>query len=532
MRLALHSLFFSASFAVGTAETSCSHVCQILSQGLPGQVVTPEQQIEYNAFNADRWSDTAILPNRCIVFPASAAQVAFTLQVLVGDPTEHAAAVCNFAVTSGGHSPNVGFNDIDGGVSIDLRRINTTAIAQDRSLVSLGSGARWRNVYASLQDTGVIIPGAECSETGVGGVILGGGISYFLPRVGFVADNVINYEVVLASGEIVNANSTSHQDLWLALRGGSSNFGIVTRFDVAALPEGPVWGGGLTQPAQAHTTDEVLRALHHLAGDPDRDRYAAYGVLWSYNTTTGNRRITHTLVHTNGTAHPDAFRPFEDIQPRLSSSLRSTTIASLTEEASAFMPKGFRDFGATVTFKNDLETLREVHRIADEVAQKVSYVQNMTWIFSFEPLTRDVIQRSKAQGGNVMGLDDGKGNQIIMMIASRHGSAFDDPVMHAAVQEAEARIKHATHLAGTDSDFLYLNYAGEFQDPIAGYGEDSVAFLQATSERYDRGGVFQSRMPGGFKLRKATENSDKARTDSIYPPNDHQLVLGSMAQEL
>ncbi|KAI7366236.1 hypothetical protein KC328_g18515, partial [Hortaea werneckii] len=364
------------------------------------QIVTPEQQIEYNAINTDRWSNTAILPPECIASPASAADVALILQIVLEDPSEHSAAACNFAVKSDGHSPNVGFNDIDQGVSIDLRRINTTVIAQDRSFVSLGSGARWRDVYASLQDTGVIIPGAECSETGVGGVILGGGISFFLPRVGSVADNVINYEVVLASGEIVNANATSHQDLWLALRSGSSNFGIVTRFDVAALPEGPVWGGGLTQPAQAHTTDEVLKALHHLAGDPDRDRYAAYGVLWSYNTTTGDRRITHTLVHTNGTAHPDAFRPFEKIQPRLSSSLRSTTIGSLTEEASAFMSKGFRDVGATVTFKNDLETLRAVHRIADEVFQKVSHVQNMTWIFSFEPLTRNVIQRSKAQGGN------------------------------------------------------------------------------------------------------------------------------------
>ncbi|KAI7722676.1 hypothetical protein KC353_g290 [Hortaea werneckii] len=305
---------------------------------------------------------------------------------------------------------------------------------------------------------------------------------------------------------------------------------------VAALPEGPVWGGGLTQPAQAHTTDEVLRALHHLAGDPDRDRYAAYGVVWSYNTTTRDRRITHTLVHTNGAAHPDAFRPFEVMQPRLSDSLRSTTIASLTEEASAFMPKGFCDVGATVTFKNDLETLRRYVALQQDILRdkadrgigQVSHVQNMTWILSFEPLTRDVIQRSKAQGGNVMGLDDGEENQIMMMITSRHGSALDDPVMHDAVQETETRIKHATHLAGTDSDFLYLNYAGEFQDPIAGYGEDSVAFLQATSERYD------GRMPGGIKIRKTTENLDKARTDmrSIYPPNNHQLVLGSMAQEL
>ncbi|KAI6790359.1 hypothetical protein KC361_g7962 [Hortaea werneckii] len=166
---------------------------------------------------------------------------------------------------------------------------------------------------------------------------------------------------------------------------------------------------------------------------------------------------------------------------------------------------------ATVTFKNDLETLREVHRIADEVAQ----------------------ERSKAQGGNVMGLDN-KTDRSFMMVTARYDSELNDPVMHAAAQETVAKIKHATHLAGTDDDSLYLNYAGGFQDPIAGYGEASVAFLQATSERYDPGAIFQSRMPGGFKIGKTTENSEKGRTDmrSFYPSNDHQFALGSVAQEL
>ena len=50
-----------------------------------------------------------------------------------------------------------------------------------------------------------------------------GGLSYFSARFGFVCDNVVNYEIVLASGEIVNANATSNPDLWVSLRGGSNN---------------------------------------------------------------------------------------------------------------------------------------------------------------------------------------------------------------------------------------------------------------------------------------------------------------------
>lgn len=44
-------------------------------------------------------------------------------------------------------------------------------------------------------------------------------------------NNVVNYEVVLASGEIVNANNQQNSDLWLALKRELNNFGIVTQFD-------------------------------------------------------------------------------------------------------------------------------------------------------------------------------------------------------------------------------------------------------------------------------------------------------------
>ncbi|KAI0401096.1 hypothetical protein F4802DRAFT_601370 [Xylaria palmicola] len=34
----------------------------------------------------------------------------------------------------------------------------------------------------------------------------------------------------------INANQTSNTDLWWALKGSSSNFGIVTRFDMETVP--------------------------------------------------------------------------------------------------------------------------------------------------------------------------------------------------------------------------------------------------------------------------------------------------------
>lgn len=52
-----------------------------------------------------------------------------------------------------------------------------------------------------------------------------------------------SYEVVTASGIIVTATPNSFSDLYWALRGGGSNFGIVTNFRLDAFPLGKMWGG-------------------------------------------------------------------------------------------------------------------------------------------------------------------------------------------------------------------------------------------------------------------------------------------------
>lgn len=59
---------------------------------------------------------------------------------------------------------------------------------------------------------------------------------------GFASSSIINYEVVLANGTVVNANRHSHSDLYWALKLGSTNFGIVTQFEMEALSSPAIWG--------------------------------------------------------------------------------------------------------------------------------------------------------------------------------------------------------------------------------------------------------------------------------------------------
>jgi FAD/FMN-containing dehydrogenase len=98
-------------------------------------------------------------------------------------------------------------------------------------------GAAWKDVYSNLLQTGnVTVTGGRDGGVGVGGFLLGGGLSYYTGRNGLGCDQVVNFEVVLANGSIVNANQQENSDLWKALKGGGLNFGIVTRFDLRAMP--------------------------------------------------------------------------------------------------------------------------------------------------------------------------------------------------------------------------------------------------------------------------------------------------------
>jgi FAD/FMN-containing dehydrogenase len=102
---------------------------------------------------------------------------------------------CHFAVRGAGHTPWAGASNIDNGVTIDLTSMNSVVVSEDRTIASLGPGARWEDVYRPLDEMNLTVTGGRVATVGVGGLVTGGGISYFSRKTGFSCDNVVNYEV-------------------------------------------------------------------------------------------------------------------------------------------------------------------------------------------------------------------------------------------------------------------------------------------------------------------------------------------------
>lgn len=96
--------------------------------------------------------------------------------------------------------------------------------------VTLGAGVDFWQLYDEAAQHGRMVVGGTCSTVGHVGFSLFGGYGDYTRMYGSGASNMVEAEVVLASGEVVTATEcNAHSELFGALRGGGAGFGLVTK---------------------------------------------------------------------------------------------------------------------------------------------------------------------------------------------------------------------------------------------------------------------------------------------------------------
>lgn len=130
--------------------------------------------------------------------------------------------------------------------------------------------------------------------------------------------------------EIVQANSSQNADLWKALKGGSSNFGIVTRFDIQAFEQGDIYGGLVIHPNSA--TGQVVTAFSHFVDNIVNYPLGSCFSFWSWVAGSNDTVIISALHDTTGTVNASAYAEYVAIEPTVSSTLREDTHLSFAKE--------------------------------------------------------------------------------------------------------------------------------------------------------------------------------------------------------
>jgi FAD/FMN-containing dehydrogenase len=159
---------------------------------------------------------------------------------------EDAVEAVNFArdhglllsIKGGGH--NVAGNAVnDDGIVVDLSQMRAVEVDEKARTVRAEGGATWADADTETQKFGLAVPGGVVSTTGIAGLTLHGGVGHLRRKYGLTIDNLLAVDIVTADGQLRHASATENEDLFWAVRGAGSNFGVVTSFEFRAHPVGP-----------------------------------------------------------------------------------------------------------------------------------------------------------------------------------------------------------------------------------------------------------------------------------------------------
>ncbi|KAH8898456.1 FAD-binding domain-containing protein [Thozetella sp. PMI_491] len=444
--------------------------------------------------------------------PKTKEDVAKFLQIVKDD------GATQFAICGNGQQPAPGCSNIEEGITLNLGLLTGVELNADGT-VSIGAGECWGSVVRKLAPEGLAVAGGRTGRGGIGGLALAGGLSYFSSREGFISDNILGFEIVLASGEIVQADASSNPDLWRALRGGGNNFGVVTKYHMATFKQGPIWGGNVLYPASGFS-GQIDALVHEITKDDasvDTHIMISVGYAAQINTIL----CQNTVYYTQAVENAEPLKPFVSVQTPMFkaidlglkainsafksnlmrlNSVRMVTLPEAADAAAKSAMNGIRAVYMNTTVKADAATLKAAVEIYKSAIPSIKGCKGLIGSFTLQPYPVSLLKKSVEKGGNSLGLDPAEGPLVSVLLLTYWKSKSDDETIVQAMKGVIEKIKKDAAITNTLVPFTYLNYAANFQDPTGSYGEENKRALQEVSRKYDPEGLFQKACPGGFKL--------------------------------
>lgn len=215
------------------------------------------------------------------------------------------------SVRGGGHGV-AGKALTEGGLVLDLRRMNDVTVDVAARTVTIGGGGTMADLDNATEAFGLVTTGGRASTTGIGGFTLGGGSGWLERKFGLACDNMLAVDMVTADGRMIRVDADHHPELFWALHGGGGNFGVVTSFTFR-LHELPAFSIALLLwPAEdgpdvlrtyrdfcATAPDEIGGGFLYLTGPPEEfvpEHLVGRLVAGALATYTGPEAELHELA--------------------------------------------------------------------------------------------------------------------------------------------------------------------------------------------------------------------------------------------
>ncbi|KAK7990078.1 hypothetical protein PG989_010393 [Apiospora arundinis] len=482
--------------------------CEALIARLGADKIFLPGSTGYNASVSSYFSpQAAAVQPACFVTPKTVHDVSEVIKLLTSSDDGGPSA---FAVRGGGHTWFAGANSASGGITIDMRGLDSVELSADKSSVTVGAGSTWDAIYGKLDPLGLSVAGGRVAGVGVGGLTLGGGISFFGPREGWTCDQVTQFEVVLADGSVVRASEQENADLWWGLRGGSNNFGIVTSLTFRTFEQGPLWTSMTFNPLTE--VDNQVRIYTRLTVAENYDVNASFLTGWAYIGQLGATVVLNQLAYTRpvGNEVPALYQPILNLpsaSPALATPPVVANMSTIAQNGTSFQPRQAARYMTVPTcFVLTEAMFRAAYDAFTASVPLVKDVPGITWGVNIEPIPPSMYSNEHNGDGrtNALGLAAGRfaGKKTLglFLISPAWADADHDGQVYDAARSLIADVESRAKEMGLYDPYIYLDYAAPWQEVIKSYGEESVKKLQALRKRVDPGMVFTHQVKGGFKI--------------------------------
>ncbi|KAI0409184.1 hypothetical protein F4802DRAFT_615689 [Xylaria palmicola] len=447
----------------------------------------------YDQENKDFWSATEQLSPSCVFLPDTPQKVADAVKLFVKND-------CKFSVKGGGHSAIPAAANIHDGILMPMEKLKRIDISHDEKTVVVGAGNKMGDIYAALDPHNLTAMIGRYEKVGLG-VAAGAGFSYLVNKNGLAVDNVINLEVVLANGAIVNANATSNSDLFQALKGGSNNFGVITSFTLLTeRTQGSIFGGIIYYPESS--LDKVSDIIYDYQVRQAVDDTLTHALpQYGYNGTTNEAISFNPVVYNRGVNKlPKIMQGWLDI-PYYKNTMHNRQYYDLSVELNDGFPDGLVQEQRVFTVYADAQLYKDFWAHYHAWCKGYQHISGFYCLHVNMPITPRAVKEGIQKGHNILGLE-GAGNKVLGTIY--FGVTFDslddaDEVLPAHDKFVESMIALADQRKLLHR-YIMLTYSGYNQPVIESYGPENVAKMRGVQKKYDPNGVFQRLVPGGQKL--------------------------------
>jgi hypothetical protein len=268
-------------------------------------------------------------------------------------------------------------------------------------------------------------------------------------------DLLLSCEVVLANGDIVTASDSENDDLFWALRGAGTNFGVVTSFTSRAFPQGKVWGGVLLWP-DFGLLDELVAFINKYGEETDGNQW--FMPMAASDPASGARLLGASVFYNGSVSDAEKFfAPLLKMQPQALNTTGEKPYPAINTLSDPMAPpmRRYMFGGAKLTLPLDAQLFRDAAEEFYAAVNKPGNEDLRTSMLALEVLSQNVITENGKKDKTSFNGRDGSQNVLLNM-------AWSDEKLDSSVREIVKRVA-GVFRAKTAEDkgedkSAYLNY--------------------------------------------------------------------------